>query len=786
LTAVGGLGRRELAPHSDIDLVVVSASVPPEGDPQFDAFVRELVHPLWDAGMRAGVMVHDPGTWLAEAADDLTLCTSLLDVRCLGGEAAIVEGLRRDAFEHLFGDRRRAFLLRLEQDIAERHTRYGGTVFLVEPDLKYGPGGLRDLAALQWSLMATHQTMDFAELTRRGVLRPRMASLLTSSRDVLLRLRVALQLAAKRSQDRLVFQYQELLPPLVGSLDEGPHDDAVLVEAIEIAMQEYYRAARDLLRYGARVRERCRPRLEGDASSVRRIDERFAVIDGRLRLEGADALRDTPVLALEALALARDQGLELSGETFDAIAEASATPAAEGLSREPEAQRQLFDLLCEPNDLGTPSSLELAVELGLLERVVPEFAPIRGRMQHDPYHVYTVDQHTLGAIAMLKRLARGEHNKDFPLATAVHLEIDDPRVLYLATLCHDMGKALPGDQCDVGAVVARTVAQRCGLPPVEAERCAKLVGEHLSMPLLSQKRDLSDPLLIAEFADTIGDRGTLKELYLLSLVDMAQVRPGNLTSWKLTLLDELYLQTCAHLQRGTVGARLPPRRRGELDGMPGRYYSLYHLDMRRHHARLVERLATEDRQAMLEVASGSGALRLTLVARDRPGLLAQATAIVDDHGLEILAADVFSAPGSTPVALDVFRVAAKDGPEHGVDVATVTAMEQALQRGLDRQFLQTPLPPRRGRRWHRPPVPTRIAFDRDPAGERSIVEVETEAGSDVLRRITLAFAAEGVSILLARCNTEAERAANVFYVPTLDDVQQRQLSGRLRRYLEPT
>ena len=784
LGAVGALGRRELGPYSDLDLVLLGP-VTRDGDPEFDAFVRELVHPFWDAGLRATVSVHDPQTWLAAARDDLTLCTALLDARPLVGDHTVFDTLREEAYRQWFGERRGEFLERLRDEVADRHQRYGGTVFLVEPDLKYGPGGLRDLAVVQWCLCATHGTMDLDALVREEVVPPRMAAIITSSRDTLLRLRAALHVAAKRAQDRLVFQYQELLPPVLGLLGDDPVPDEELVRAVEAAMQEYYRAARDLVRHGRRLCERCRPEAPASKADSRRLDERFAIVGGCLVHDAADSFADTPVLALEALSLARDHGVELSGTTFDAIAEAAAMPSADGMANEPEAQRRFLDLLCSTDDIGTPTVLELCNELRLLERVVPECGPIRGRMQHDTHHVYTVDQHTMQAIDMLKRIARGEYNKDYPLATALHLQLDDPRVLYLATLVHDTGKAGSGDQCVTGAAIAHEVATRAGLSPAEVERCATLVREHLTMPLLSQKRDLSDPLLIEEFAGTIGSEDALEELYLLSLVDTAQVRPGNLTSWKLTLLDELYLLTSAYLRRGRLGGKPRTKRVGEPVGMPERYYSLYHLEMRRQHAALVERLLGDDRAAVLELEQGSGALRLTLVARDRPGLLAQTAAILDEHGVEIMAADIFSAPGTPPVVIDVFRIEPKEGPEHGLDVRTVTAVEQALQRALDRAALETPPPPRRQLRWSwAPHVPTRIGFDADPAGERSIVEIETAAGSEVLRRITLAFAAEGIEILLARCNTEADRTSNVFYVPHLRPDTQRRLADRLETYLE--
>ncbi|MCA9709335.1 MAG: HD domain-containing protein, partial [Myxococcales bacterium] len=515
----------------------------------------------------------------------------------------------------------------------------------------------------------------------------------------------------------------------------------------------------------------------------RRLDERFAVYDGTLVATEPDLFVESPVLCLEALALARDHDVQISGPIFDSIAEAAGTEAAQRLCDEPEAQRRLLAMLVEPEDVGRPSALALCNELRLLERVIPEWGPIRGRMQHDSYHVYTVDQHTLNAVAMLKRIARGEHNKDYPLATALHLSLDDPTVLYLATLVHDAGKGQEGDQCETGAIVARRVAERAGLAAPEADRCARLVGEHLTMPLLSQKRDLSDPLLIAEVGDRIADRRTLTELYLLSLVDMACVRPGNLSSWKLTLLDELYLLTLGYLRRGNrvVAARVAQP--DEPEGMPDRYYALYERDLRKEHFALAERLRTEQRRVLLDLRAGAGSLRLTLVALDRPGLLAHAAAVFDEHDVEVLAADVFTQPTEPAVAIDIFRVAPRDVSAVGIDPATVAAMEQALEQ--PRQPDPRPPTPRPRRPWEGGlRVPTVIGFERDPAGERTIVDVQTAEAPGVLRRITRAFHEEGHEILLARCDTEAERASDVFYVAPLSEAAQERLRQRLERYLQ--
>jgi [protein-PII] uridylyltransferase len=781
LAAVGGLGRRELAPYSDLDLVLLAPGV---GAQTLEPLVRTIVHPLWDAGLRANVRADEPSAWLADAASDITSCTGLLDLRPLLGDAGLADALRKRAFDEFLGPRREGFLDRLDSEAAERHERYGGTVYLVEPDLKHGPGGLRDLAALEWALHATYGTAELGRLAQDGHVPPNMAALLQEARDVVLRLRIALHLAAKRPQERLGFAYQELLPPLMGRAKAGC-DDATLIEAVEVTMQEYYRSARALLRYGQRLRDRCRPRTNV-VSMVRRLDECFSIERAQLIYTHADPIAAHPVRCFDALARARDHHVPLGGRTFDAVAETFAVPHMVGLEDNARAHRAFFELLTNPDDLAHPSALEQSSELGLLEAIVPEFGDIRGRMQHDTYHVYTVDQHTLAALAMLKRIARGDHNKDFPLATSLHLEMDDVRVLYLATLVHDTGKASGRDQCESGAEVAWATARRVGLADDEVERCAMLVAEHLSMPLLSQKRDLSDPQLVAEFAQRVGSPRGLAELYLLSLVDTASVRPGNLTGWKLALLDELYLLARAHMRRGTARARRQEPAEDEPVGMPLRYQSLFDADLRNQHGALVQRMLAEGDSVAVEVGVTAGTLRLTLAAHDRPGLLAQTAAVLRELGVEVLAADVFSSTDIPPVAVDVFRVRSRDGDEHGMSLQIVEQLRARLARPWGPAELSAPPRPRPNRAWAaRPQRRTTVTFEDDPSGTRTIIEVETESAADTLERITLALAAEGIEIILARINVEAERAIDTFYVSRLDEAQQSRLTERLGRYLDP-
>jgi [protein-PII] uridylyltransferase len=798
IVVVGGLARGEHCPHSDLDLTVVCTKPGHDGDEAFGAWIRELTHPLWDAGLRLRTTVQSPDGWLAAAGDELPLCTALLDMRFIAGERELVDELVAEAHRRFFGDQRTAFLQRLVEEVDARQRRFGTTVYTVEPDLKFGPGGTRDIAIVEWALMSRREPFDaepwepehFAKAVRASGVPRRVARQLSSARDTILRLRAALHFVAGRTQDRLNFQYQEGMPAILGRLPAGEIADRELVAAIEVCMQDYYRSARDVLRYGARVFSRCQPpRLHVDLDV--RIDERFHVVHGRLRHYGTEPFADTPVLGFEALIIARDHDVDISGPTLDAIADATmAIPEGDDrLARESEAQRRFLDILVDPTEVGSPTPLELLNEVGLLARIIPEFAASRGRMQHEGLHVYTVDQHSIYAVEFLKAIARGDHRKDFTMATAVHLGIDDPRPLYLSTLLHDAGKPF-GDQLTEGARIARLAAQRAELGEEVAERCAFLVAEHQTMPMLSQKRDLTDELLIRKFAEKVRDRRTLDELYLVSLADMANVSPEYLTSWKLTLLDELYLRTAAEFanrgRRETIARRPRP---DEPEGLPPRYYSLFDQELRRGHRALLDELRSSHAPVLVDVAEGSGAMRLTVVTHDRRGLLATLTAGLSELGLEVVAADIFTVPLAPEVALDVFRTVSRDATkiQRAADWAAQVQhhLAERLAQIPSAEELREPAPPlpnRGGGRQRR--AATKVGFSQDPAGFRTIVDVETIENPGVAARISRSFAALDIDIQIARINTQMRRVDAVFYVGKLDEEQQGELAKLIRANLQ--
>lgn len=780
ILSIGALARGELCPFSDVDLVALADEGAEE---KVESQLSDLVRPLWDLSLRVNAILLTPAAWLEQAQADLTQRTSILDAKVLVGDPTRFEAVLEQA-RRFWGEGRAAFIEGLVEDGRERQRRYGGTVYRVEPDIKHGPGGMRDLHHVDWSLEATYGTRDLAVLVERGVLSQRGARALADSRDELLRLRCALHLAAGRAQERMVFRYQDDMPALLGLVPpEGAIEDGVLVQAIEAFMQGYYRAALDVVRYGSRVLSRVSPVSSG--RTIETIDQDFHLVAGELCARRPLNFLDAPGLALGAIAQARDRGVQLSAELLDSIDSAVGELPWGRLCGDREAQRRFLELLVNPTDAGSPTAVQVLHDLGLLEQLVPEFAPSRGRMQHETFHVYTVDQHSLFAVEYLKGIGRGDYRKDRPLATAVHLGLDDLRALYLATMLHDSGKAY-GEQCAEGAKIARVAAQRAGLGGTDAERCAKLVAMHLEMPRISQKRDLSDLALIADFAEQVGDKRTLAELYLLSLADTASVAPDFLTEWKATLLDELYLLTAAHLSRRRmkmIGAR---GSEDEPEGLPDRYYVVFDPELRKQHKELLDGYDISE-PVRLVLEHGSGAIRLTVVAPDRKGLLFAVAAALDDAGFDTLAADIYSFDHQDrALALDVFRIAPRD-PQRAVDAELVPMLEASIARRLGEleTHLQTPPEPL-PQHSVRKPLEASVAFFPDTNGRRSIVEIIAPDRPGVFRRVTLAFASLGIDIELAKVVTdarEAQESAYVLFVDRLDQDGIAAVEARLTRDL---
>ncbi len=560
LVATGGWARRELAPFSDIDFIVL------HGDSRRDEAAAKrvsdaLLYPLWDEKLAIGHSVREARAAARLAKDDLATATALLDARHITGDAKLTTELVRATLSALApGGNPNDLIAQLAAEKRARHDRFGASLYLLEPNLKQGIGALRDLAtalwcaAIRWHPPKPSSNPDetrgpesaeqlIAALVTMGHLNRRQAQILVGARDFQLRVRALIQLAAKRRFDQLTFEIQESIAPALYP-DARSHDGEVrsaVAPAVEALMRDYYLHARgvvqvaDRLLDSARVPARSKPRIA-------QIDSTFITFNGELSLKDPTLFSERPSEMVRLFRTAVAEQLPVYGHTLELAADTIARDPTT-LATDRDAARLLLDALVDPRDAGQPSAFETMNQLGILSTLMPEWAPCVGRVQHDLYHVYTVDQHQLYAVAMQKRLWRGELATEHPLATQLWREVRRPAPVLLGTLLHDVGKPLGKGHAEKGAVVAGIVGRRLGMSESDIELAEFLVRQHLTMSHLSQRRDLADPEVIARFAERIGDDEHLVALYLVTLCDTAMTAPNNLNAWKDGLLRDLLLKT---------------------------------------------------------------------------------------------------------------------------------------------------------------------------------------------------------------------------------------------------
>jgi [protein-PII] uridylyltransferase len=797
LVAVGGYGRGTVGLHSDADVLLLTT------DPEHGARLAEgLLYPLWDIGLPVGHSVRTPEQTLALAEEDVATATTLLDLRRVAGDRSLVDDLRGAARRRLFAPESGLvrFLEALEVSRARRHERFGGSLFLLEPEVKLGCGGLRDLDVTLWAGQARWGTARSAErrdglqeLVEAGVLLPRELDELTVAREMLWRVRNLLHLKAGRRQDRLTFEDQEEVAQQLGFV-EG------ITMAVEQFMQAYYRHARIVEQSADRLLDRARRvsrHHRGGSSAGRRtahgrIGPGVLAHDGHITLEDSKQLATDPGLALRFYAAVAAHDLPPYPFARDAIARAAAEPDfAEKLRASDEAAPLFLSALV--STLRPPvhrrSMLAELHDVGLLLALIPEFGPVTGRVQHDVYHVYTVDVHSVAAVDQLRAIKRGDHADTLPFATTLAAELPRPEPLFLALLLHDIGKAHGNDHSHRGASIAGPIARRLGLSEGQAAHVEWLVAEHLSLYHWATRRDTSDPAVLAEVARRVETPERLRDLFLLTVADVSTTHPDAMTAWKGRMLEDLY----AGVSEVFEGQAVPRGRRLEeihaairrglgpdavaavealVESLPDRYLLSNSPAAIQQHARVAAGRVGQGPH--IEVADGPSDEESTLLLfdRDRPGLLAAAAAVLAAHRLNVVSAQIYTRRGPAgPEAFDVFHVrratAGAAGPV--VDDARRQRILHDLGELLSGEVTADELLARRIRvpswaRKHSPSVPTQILIDNEASARFTVVDVFTRDRPALLHTIARCLHERSLTIGLSKVNTEGDRAADVFYV----------------------
>ncbi|MBV8859040.1 MAG: [protein-PII] uridylyltransferase [Acidobacteria bacterium] len=782
MVAVGGYGRAELAPYSDLDLLFLHSGRRTAHARQLAEGVLRL---LWDAGLNIGHSFRTVPESLSAAHTDPHFMTSLLSTRLLAGNRALLDslraGLERERRKHA-----EDYLAALRYSLDERHAKFGASVCLQEPNVKESAGGLRDLQTALWAAQIKTGCRTLEDLRASEVVTEAEYRVAVRAYDFLWRVRHAAHLLSGRKADRIALDLQPSLAEEFG-YDSGPD-----LLASERFMRDYYRRSRELHQFAesllARVQEPAGPaRRWFTRTRPGRSGETFHVADGRLWFHDEwQTLRNNPLLIMDAFTLAQAADVPLSQALRDALGR-SLTAVDRSFRESAEIASSFLKILRRRGRAGR--TLRMMNEVGFLRRYLPEFGRISLLIQHDQYHHYTIDEHTLKAVEALDELDAGEDLARAPLRAAFD-EVEDPALLYLSVLLHDIGKGRGRGHIPRGARIAERICRRLRLPEAAAAKVVLLVRLHVAMAQTAFRRDLTEPRAAEEFAGEVGSLDALNMLLLLTYADLNAVGPGVWSEWKGALLRELYQRARAHLTAGegpadkvqelahykeqvvlALAGELPPSEvERHIALLPERYRRTSRPEEAAAHLRLISRLG-EDAFGWQWRRHDGASTQLTVCAKDRHGLFADIAGTLAAQGVEILAAEVNTRDDR--IAIDVFALrAAATG--HAVDEYRYPAIERALRDAIRGESdvaaaverWRTHNAPRRRNahaqsRRRRPP---QVVCDNEGSPSATMIEVRAADEPGLAYRIAHALAGLGLDIVCAKVATEKSDALDVFYV----------------------
>lgn len=785
LVAVGGYGRGELHPHSDIDILLLLDSEEQESlRPQLEGFLTLL----WDIGLEIGQSVRSVQECAEEARGDLTIITNLQESRTIAGPDSLRQRMQAATAPDCMWDRETFFRAKKEEQAA-RHAKYNDTEYNLEPNIKGSRGGLRDFQHIRWVTSRFYGTDNLAALLERDLLTRHEYELLLSGRDFLWKVRWALHSMSPRAEDRLLFECQRRIAPLLGF----ETSDAKL--AVESFMQKYYRVAMAVSEMSDLINQHLEEQLEpAGPAQTRVLNSRFQVRGGFLEVTADNVFRRYPSALLEAFVLLA-QNPEIRGVRAHTIRLLrDHRYLIDDDYRKDIRNTTLFVELFRSQQ-GIHRNLRLMHRIGILSRYLPAFGRITGQMQHDLFHIYTVDAHTLHLLKTLRRLHLPEMTAKLPLAAELMGKLPKPELIYFAALFHDIAKGRGGDHSELGAEDAMDFCMRHHLPPWDCRLVAWMVRNHLLISTTAQRKDLSDPQVIHDFAVAMGDQVHLDYLYTLTVADINATNPTLWNSWRASLMRQLYAETKRALRRGLENPIDREERIRETqhialqllrqDGVIsqeaaeqlwdqlGDDYFLRHNggDVAWHTRAILEHPNDGSPLVLLKETTErqfEGGTQIFIYAPDQHDLFAVTVAAMDQLNLNIQDAGILTS--TSLFTLDTYVVLDASGGSIGDDCARIAEIRQGLTEALrqpeDYPNIIARRVPRQLKQFNFPP---RIVIHNDAQRALTVLEISAPDRPGLLARVGQIFLDFDLSVQNAKISTLGERVEDVFFVTDADN-----------------
>jgi len=777
--AIGGYGRGELAPLSDVDLLFL---LPYKETPFSEQVVEFILYSLWDAGLKVGQAVRSIDENILHAKADMTVRTALLDARWIWGDQALAAEFKRRFHKEIVEGSGAQFVQAKLAERGARHEKTGDSRYRLEPNVKDDKGGLRDLHTLYWIAKYLYGVSDVRRLADLGLIDDEAAARFAKAHEFLTTVRCHLHYLSGRPDNRLTFDLQREIARRMNYADRAGST------ATERFMRHYFLIARDvgdLTRVFITMLEekgRRKPLLRLPGALRRRKIAGFLVEGGRIALTQAE-IDAKPLKLLQIFRVAQAHALDFQPAALRLIARNAKRVAA--LREDPAANALFMEILTEPK--GAEATLRLMSEAGVFGRFIPDFARVVAQMQYDMYHVYTTDEHTIRAVGILNRIEQGKLKDQLPIASEVIHKVQSRRALYVAVMLHDIAKGRGGDHSEIGAEIALSLCPRLGLSPEETESVSWLVRHHLLMSATAFKRDLDDPQTIVRFVEAVQSPERLKLLLVLTCADIRAVGPNVWNNWKATLLRELYQRADEHMSgaqntatrdarvgaaRDALLARLSDwpedARERVVSSAPPAYWLGYDTDTQERHMRFIRAAAAEGAIAAIAFAAAPArdATAMLVYTPDHPGLFAKIAGALALSGVSIVDAKILTL--SNGMALDTFYLQDYDGEAIAqearlarIKARVVQALEGRLRLNQELERTAVLRVPTRARAMEAPP---RVFIDNAASKVCTVIEINGHDRPGFLYDVTKTLTDLGLQIASAHISTYGERVVDVFYV----------------------